>query len=91
MSIAAELVFSPLVMHFGSANNRFTDAEFYEFCRSNRDWRIEREADGDLIIMPPAGGESGQSNSDLNFQLVRWNRRHTNRRRVRFINGVFVA
>ena len=77
MSLAAsELVFSPLVMHFGPTTRRLTDGEFYEFCQANRDWRIERNSNGDLIIMPPAGGESGQSNSELNFQLVQWNRRH---------------
>jgi Uma2 family endonuclease len=64
-----------MVLHLGPARDRFTNAELYQFCQSNRDWRIERNPDGDLAIMPPAGGESGQSNSDLNLQLGLWNRR----------------
>ncbi|EDX75981.1 conserved hypothetical protein [Coleofasciculus chthonoplastes PCC 7420] len=35
---------------------------------------MELTAEGDLIIMPPTGGESGIRNSDLNADLVIWNR-----------------
>ena len=66
---------SPLVLRFGPATQRLTDDEFYEFCQSNRDWRIERDSCGDFIIMPPAGGESGRSNADLILQLGLWNKR----------------
>jgi Uma2 family endonuclease len=70
-----EGIFSPLVMHFGPTQNRLTDTDFFQFCQLNRDWRIERDVRGDLIIMPPVGGESGQGNSDLNLQLGIWNKR----------------
>ena len=66
---------SPLVLRFGPVTQRLTDDEFYEFCQSNRDWRIERDSCGDFIIMPPAGGESGRSNADLILQLGLWNKR----------------
>lgn len=74
-TVAAEPSFSPLILHVGPASNRFSDAKFYELCQANRDLRIERNPQGDLVIMPPAGAESGQSNSELNFQLVGWNKR----------------
>jgi len=52
-----------------------SEAEFYEFCALNGDHRIERTAAGDVLIMPPAGGETGSRNADLGEQLRRWSRR----------------
>ena len=47
--------------------DRLTDAEFFEFCQDHRDLRIERDADHQLTIMPPAGSETGATNSELNY------------------------
>ena len=41
---------------------------------ANRDVRLERMATGELIIMPPTGGQTGKRNSDLQGQLWLWNR-----------------
>lgn len=49
-----------------------TDDQFYEFCQINRDLRIERSPKGELIVMPPTGGETGQQNSEINMQLRLW-------------------
>jgi Uma2 family endonuclease len=49
------------------------DKEFEEFCRLNRDLRIEMTAEGDLIIMPPTGARTGNRNSAINAQLYIWN------------------
>lgn len=49
------------------------DGEFEEFCRLNRDLRIEMTAEGDLIIMPPTGGDTGIRNSAITSQLYVWN------------------
>ena len=51
------------------------DDEYYEFCMKNPDLRIEREADGEIIIMPPTGGETSCRNSDLTAQLTVWSKR----------------
>jgi len=51
-----------------------TDEQFYQLCMANEEHRMELTATGDLIIMPPTGGESGIRNSDLNADLVIWNR-----------------
>jgi Uma2 family endonuclease len=34
-------------------------AEFIKLCAANPDTRLERSAQGELIIMPPTGGETG--------------------------------
>jgi len=49
-----------------------TDHEFFEFCQQNQDWRIERTAEGDLIIMPPTGGKTGQRNAALTGVFYSW-------------------
>jgi Uma2 family endonuclease len=48
------------------------EEQYFEFCQINRDWRIERTAEGDLEIMPPTGGETGIRNAILNYQLTAW-------------------
>jgi Uma2 family endonuclease len=53
---------------------QLTDDQFFELCQLHGDYRFERNASGEIIIMSPTGGETGKSNSDLNFQLSLWNR-----------------
>lgn len=53
---------------------KLTDEEFFELATANRDLRIERTASGDLVIMPPTGGETGKHNANLTTELVIWNR-----------------
>ncbi|MDJ0844176.1 Uma2 family endonuclease [Crocosphaera sp.] len=53
-----------------------TDEKFYQICENNRDLRLEKNAQGDLIIMPPTGGETGDRNSEINFQLRLWNKQY---------------
>ena len=49
-----------------------SDAELYELCRKHGDLRIEQTAKGDLIIMPPTGGETGRRNLEIGRQLGNW-------------------
>ena len=51
-----------------------TDEQFYNLCQVNQSWNLERTAKGDLVIMPPVGGESGQREADLITDLNLWNR-----------------
>jgi Uma2 family endonuclease len=51
------------------------DDEYYEFCMANRDLRCERTAQGDIIIVPPAGGESDYQSVEAVAQLRDWARR----------------
>lgn len=55
-------------------STRLTDEQFYDLCRANAELRIERTANGELIFMPPTGGETGSFNSEINADLVIWNR-----------------
>ncbi|WP_019502806.1 Uma2 family endonuclease [Pseudanabaena sp. PCC 6802] len=50
-----------------------TDEQFEQICRTNRDLRLERTAKGDLIIMPPTGGETGNRNIKLSTRVEIWN------------------
>jgi len=63
-----------VVLHTRSALKMEED-QFFEFCQLNRDWRIERTAEGDLEIMPPTGGETSNRNADLTMQVGIWTRR----------------
>ncbi|WGV27654.1 Uma2 family endonuclease [Halotia branconii] len=50
-----------------------TDEQFFNLCQANRDLRFERTATGELIIMPPTGGETGNRNAGLTAQVWIWN------------------
>ena len=49
-----------------------TEDDFYEFCRINADLRIERNADGGITIMEPAGWGTGTKNARITSQLTVW-------------------
>ena len=49
-----------------------TDDQFYEFCRINRELRIERGTEGEVTVMPPAGWESARRNAEITAQLQAW-------------------
>jgi Uma2 family endonuclease len=49
-----------------------TDEQFYQLCRNNPDIRFEQTAKGELIIMPPTEGETGNRNFRLLGQLGVW-------------------
>ncbi|MEM9213847.1 MAG: Uma2 family endonuclease [Cyanobacteria bacterium P01_F01_bin.150] len=52
-----------------------TDDAFYQLCLANPDIKFERSAKGELIVMPPTGGESGRRNADITIDLGYWNRK----------------
>ncbi len=51
-----------------------TDEQFYQLCITNPEMRLERTANGILIVMPPVGGESGNREFELGLDLGIWNR-----------------
>jgi len=51
-----------------------TDDQLFELCQLNRDWRIEYTAQGELIVMPPTGWETGSQNAEITFQVQSWAR-----------------
>jgi Uma2 family endonuclease len=56
-------------------DKHFTDADILALQRLNPELRVEQDADGTLIVMPPAGAESGAMNLELAGQLRDWARR----------------
>jgi Uma2 family endonuclease len=51
-----------------------THEEFVQLAIANRDLQLERNATGELIVMPPTGSETGNRNLDMEGQLWLWNR-----------------
>lgn len=51
-----------------------TDEQFYQLCMANRDLSLELNADGELVIVSPVGGESGNNEAGLITDLEIWNR-----------------
>jgi Uma2 family endonuclease len=51
---------------------QLSSEQFYQLCQANRDLRIERTAKGELIIMPPTGGNTGRRNLKISQQLANW-------------------
>ncbi|VXD24438.1 Uma2 family endonuclease [Planktothrix paucivesiculata] len=53
-----------------------TAEQFWQLCQENNDFQFERTNSGELIIMPPTGGNTGKRNADLIFQLLVWKRQN---------------
>ncbi|MBI4910510.1 MAG: Uma2 family endonuclease [Acidobacteria bacterium] len=51
---------------------RLTDEEYWAFCVANPDLRIERTAQGEIVIVPPAGLESDYQCASVITQLRNW-------------------
>lgn len=66
-----------------------SDDEFFNFCQKFSNERIEQNADGEIIIMPPTGFETSERNSELNMQLRIWAKKD-GRGRVTESNGEFI-
>jgi len=54
---------------------RMDDDAYYEFCAANPSVRFERTAQGEIIIVPPAGLESDYRNTGIVGRLEPWARR----------------
>ena len=63
---------TPLVLELATANIHLSEEQFYRLCQVNRELRLERTAEGKLVIMPPTGWETGNRNSKLNQRLGNW-------------------
>lgn len=74
----------PLINEFGISRFvlqfdpffKMSDEQFFDFCQSNRDVRIERSSQGEVIIMPPTGWETGDKNAEITTQLRNWTKQN---------------
>ena len=53
---------------------KLTDEQFAQLAAANQDLQLELTAKGELIIMPPTGGETGNRNFEVYIDLGIWNR-----------------
>jgi Uma2 family endonuclease len=51
---------------------KLTEEQFALLCQENRDVRFELTAQQELVIMPPAGSETGWRNGRLTYRLIAW-------------------
>jgi Uma2 family endonuclease len=61
----------PVVLKF-PPETQFSDDELFLFCAANKELRIERDKNGQIIIMPPTGTMSGHQNFTINALLGQW-------------------
>jgi len=66
---------NPFILHFAPLLDKISNEDFFAFCQANPDWRIERTREGDLIIMPPTGGDTGKRNFNLIVEFGNWAKR----------------
>jgi Uma2 family endonuclease len=53
-----------------------TDERFEQICQSNREWKFERTAQGELVILSPTGGQTGNRNWKLTGQFWGWSQQN---------------
>jgi Uma2 family endonuclease len=53
---------------------KLTEDQFYQLCQENPDMKLERNAKGEIVIMPPTGGGTGKRNVEIAADFVFWNR-----------------
>ncbi len=66
-----DLGYQPFTVHLKPVVE-LTPDRFFELAGINRDLRKELTSEGELIVMPPAGGETGNRNADITMQLGMW-------------------
>ncbi len=64
--------FLPVVLNFQDVLEKMNDDEFENFCRHNPDVQIELTKEGELVIMPPTGGKTGNRNFSLSVVFGNW-------------------
>ena len=70
-AVCLETESEELRVRFGDEAPMDRDA-FYRFCQANSELRIERDAEGNIIVMAPTGTETGGRNASLTAQLYVW-------------------
>jgi Uma2 family endonuclease len=68
--IMVELI-EPIELHT-VPEMEMTHERFFEFCQANREYRIERKANGDILIMSPESASSGHGNARLARFFDEW-------------------
>jgi Uma2 family endonuclease len=72
MEIAVNDTTLPII---GNLSDSMSEKEFFDLCQQNDLWRIERDENKQIIIMPPTNANTGKQNISLSFELELWNRK----------------
>ena len=65
-----------LTLNLSSLVDRISDRALEALSRDNPDARLETDSQGHLIFMSPTGGETGNRNGELFFQIKLWNKQN---------------
>jgi Uma2 family endonuclease len=68
------IALQPWLLDVSNVQLIVTPEHFDRLCIQNPDLRLELTKDGELIVMPPTGGESGKRNFNLGTEVGIWNR-----------------
>ncbi len=71
MEFSLKLLPLPVRMRLFAPMN---DETLLRFCAANDDLRIEREADGEILVMAPTGSDGGATEFEIGAQLFLWAR-----------------
>jgi Uma2 family endonuclease len=55
-----------------NVDSPLTDKAYMAFCAANPDLHVERSAEGEILIVPPAGGESSYRSIEVAGELRQW-------------------
>lgn len=69
---------------------KLTDEEFLYFCQENRDLKIERSPNREILVEEPTFFYTGEQNSEIIYQLQKWNKEHQLGRCVDSDTGFFL-
>lgn len=72
------LKFARLHLEFENGPKKMSPDEFWDFCADNRKIRAELTKEGEVIIMPPTGFETGSKNAEIIAQLRSWAKKDKN-------------
>jgi Uma2 family endonuclease len=71
MNVALDYAVLPARLRF---ERPMTDDELFEFCVRNDTLRVERDSNGELILMSPSGLEGDNLNAEITTELTNWTR-----------------
>jgi Uma2 family endonuclease len=70
--VKTELISLPIDLAAFTQLTPMNDEQFYAFCQTNPELRIERTASGEVIVMSPAFSDTGNRNFKAALQLGIW-------------------
>src|SRR5580658_9591734 len=71
MNVALDVRALPARLRF---ERPMTDDELFKFCAKNELLRVERDSNGELILMSPSGLEGDSANAEITTELTLWAR-----------------